>query len=130
MWVETSIFDHDLHARRLESGDRCSACHVDPDEPKDTEHLKPCLECHTEMAVPGATVELRNPPHLGMAVGYANAFHSLCVDCHEERATDQELDRPDLAQCASCHTDVVPELDPMNPDNRIPHDSGRSGTEP
>jgi mono/diheme cytochrome c family protein len=125
-----SIFDHDLHAERLESGDGCSACHTNADDPKDLEHAKPCLECHTEMAVPGATIELTNPPYLGAAVGYANAFHSVCIDCHEQRAADPELAKPDLGQCASCHTGAVPELDPMKPDTRVLADSGSNGTEP
>ena len=129
MWVETSIFDHDLHAARLETGEGCSACHMNAEDPKDIEHAKPCLECHTEMAVPGATIELKNPPHLGLAVGYVNAFHSVCVDCHEERAADPELDMPDLGKCASCHTGTVPALDPMKPDTRVPPGSSGNGTE-
>jgi len=126
MWVATSIFNHDIHAERLESGDGCVTCHVTAEEPKNVEHAKPCLECHTGMVKAGSTVELKDPPKVGFAVGYANAFHTLCVDCHDVRAADPELNKPTLGQCASCHTDEVSPLDPMSPDSRLPSENTRS----
>ena len=130
MWVASSIFDHDIHSERLEAGEGCDACHINPDAPKTMEYTKPCLECHTGMVAPGSTIEIKDAPRVGSAMGYANAFHTLCVDCHETRAEDPELNRPDLGQCASCHTGEISELDPMHPDTRLPPDSTGSETRP
>ena len=122
MWVATSIFSHDLHTDRLEAGDGCVACHTDASQQKSIEGVKPCLECHTGMVASGASITLANEPRLGEAVGYVDAFHTLCIDCHESLATDPDINRPDLAQCATCHTGTVQPLNPLQPDarDRIP----------
>ncbi len=120
MEVATPIFDHDLHARRLDAGPGCAACHVRDDEPKDSAHGRPCLDCHTRMVAEGARIQPRAAPRIGPAPGYRAAMHGLCVPCHEERARDVALDRPALGQCATCHPGSgVPALDPMRPEERF-----------
>lgn len=119
MEVATSIFDHDLHARRLDAGPGCAACHLRDDEPKDSAHGRPCLECHTRMVAEGARVRPRAAPRIGPAPGYRPAMHGLCIPCHEERARDVTLNQPALGQCATCHPGSgTPALDPMRPDER------------
>ncbi|MBL6975960.1 MAG: polysulfide reductase NrfD [Deltaproteobacteria bacterium] len=120
MMVPTSIFDHDMHADRLEAGPGCTVCHASVDDAKDLAHSKPCLDCHTGMAVKGSRIKLESAPRIGYAKGYADAMHGLCVKCHEERALDPKVGKPVLGQCASCHAGKAPVLDPMKPDQRIP----------
>ncbi len=118
MYQLTSIFDHRLHAARLGTGKGCVSCHVDDTAAKDTAHTKPCLDCHTRMVPTAAVVRPRHPPQLGPAVGYVEAFHGLCIKCHEERAKDPRVNKPALGQCATCHTGKVPVFNPLKPDDR------------
>jgi len=119
MYQPTSIFDHELHVARLGTGPGCTSCHVDESAPKDTAHTKPCLDCHTHMLPANAVIRPKNPPRLGLAVGYVRAMHGLCVKCHEEKAADPSLNKPTLGQCATCHTGDVPVFDPAKPEDRM-----------
>jgi hypothetical protein len=114
----TSIFDHRLHATHLGSRRGCVSCHTDDAAAKDAAHTKPCLDCHTRMLPTGATIRLRKPPRLGLAPGYVEALHALCVGCHEERSRDPRVGKPALGQCATCHAGNVPVFDPLRPDDR------------
>ena len=119
MYRSTSIFDHGLHVARLGSGQGCLSCHVDNTVAKDAEHTKPCLDCHTHMLPSNAVIRPKNPPHLGLAVGYLPALHGLCIKCHEQRAADPRVNKPALGQCATCHTGKVPAFDPVKPEARM-----------
>jgi Ni/Fe-hydrogenase subunit HybB-like protein len=116
----TDIFDHKLHAARLGGRRGCVRCHTDSAAPKDRAHTKACLECHTKMVPPGATLTPRHAPRLGMAPSYVAAMHGLCIRCHQERARDPRIAKPHLGQCATCHADKVPAFDPLRPDDRQP----------
>jgi hypothetical protein len=39
----------------------------------------------------------------GMAPGYMDAMHSLCVECHKEKQIEKAALAPDLARCGACH---------------------------
>jgi Ni/Fe-hydrogenase subunit HybB-like protein len=114
----TDIFDHRRHAARLGREAGCATCHTDDRAPKDQAHTKPCLDCHTRMVAAGATIRPRHPPYLGKAPGYEAAMHGLCIKCHEQRAHDPQVNKPTLAECATCHTGKVPAFDPRHPDDR------------
>jgi hypothetical protein len=58
-----------------------------------------CQECHEEMA-PGEGEAAFSM----LAPAYKDAMHGRCLDCHEEQALVQ--DRPELALCNTCHTNV------------------------
>lgn len=118
MYVSTSVFDHSLHAEQLGANAGCSKCHSDANAPKDTEHSRACLDCHTKMVPQGATIKPRHPPRIGAASGYVPALHGLCVHCHEERSRDAKLKKPTLGECASCHNGKVSHFDPMKPEER------------
>jgi hypothetical protein len=118
MHQTTSIFDHSLHAARLGTGKGCASCHVDNAALKDVAHTKACLDCHTRMLPAGSGVKLRETPRLGPAPSYVNALHGMCIQCHQERAKDPRVNKPALAQCATCHTGKVPSFDPAKPDDR------------
>jgi len=121
--IPTSIFDHKLHAESLKAGPDCKACHTDPrgrpGRPgrKDVEHTKPCLECHTAMIPEGAFVKLKVPGKIGLAPGYVDAMHGLCIPCHEKMDGGSAV--PGLANCTTCHSGAIPAFDPLSPDQRM-----------
>jgi hypothetical protein len=47
----------------------------------------------------------------GIAPGYLDAMHGLCVDCHEERMKREPTRHPpDFARCRNCHRDASSEM--------------------
>lgn len=118
MYEPTSIFDHRLHESQLGRGQGCASCHVDPGAVKDAAHTKACLDCHKHMLPQSATLKPRQAPRLGLAPNYVTAMHGLCISCHEERAKDARVNKPNLGQCGTCHTGQVPAFDPLRPDDR------------
>jgi Ni/Fe-hydrogenase subunit HybB-like protein len=117
MYQETNIFNHEFHVERLETAEGCQACHGE-ERPLMMENTTACLDCHEGMEPEGATIELEQAPRLGLAANYTDAMHGLCVTCHQERATQPEINRPELGQCAGCHSDDVAAFDPLHPDER------------
>ncbi len=118
MYETTSIFDHRLHEARLGKGKGCASCHVDEGALKDVAHTKACLDCHKHMVPEAAVLKPHNAPRLGPAANYVTALHGLCISCHQERAKDARVNKPALAQCATCHAGKVPAFDPLRPDDR------------
>lgn len=53
----------------------------------------------------GARIQPEDPQRPRRAVGYMDAMHGLCVDCHRERA--EELGKPRHGDCATCHREIV-----------------------
>lgn len=107
MYTVTDIFDHALHVNKLGGNDGCAECHQNPTEAKIRNTTLGCAECHEDMMVAGSLV---NPPKDGMkglAVGYMNAMHDLCVSCHEQKVKeDHQRYGPHFADCANCHQDI------------------------
>jgi Ni/Fe-hydrogenase subunit HybB-like protein len=109
MWSTTDIFDHDNHVRDLErfgARDACAACHPGGAQPRARETASGCTVegCHhNELALyrEGARVQPDDVAHSRFAVGYMDAMHGLCIECHKEHAA--ELGRPHHADCATCH---------------------------
>lgn len=94
MFLKTSIFDHSLHQKRQGGNRGCEKCHK-RDEPKSPETAKACSECHTTMEVKGSriTIQTQGPERWKWAVGYKDAMHGLCVNCHKEKAEGYEARR-------------------------------------
>jgi Ni/Fe-hydrogenase subunit HybB-like protein len=109
MWSTTDIFDHDGHVRDLErfgALDACAACHPDGGQPRARETVSTCTVegCHLyELALhrEEARVQPDDVTRARFAVGYMDAMHGLCIECHKERAP--ELGRPHHGDCATCH---------------------------
>ncbi len=117
--LPTSIFDHRLHQELLAQGPGCLTCHEDTSKPKDLEHSKPCLDCHASMIPAGAAFKPRESPNIGLAPGYMDAMHGLCLRCHTEQDGNSSTDAPTLARCSTCHSGVVKPFDPLHPDQRL-----------
>ena len=112
MWSTTDIFDHDNHVRDLEhfgALDPCAACHPGNGQPRARETASSCTVegCHRNeltLYLEGARVQPHDVTRTRFSVGYVDAMHGLCIECHKERAPD--LGRPHHADCATCHHDA------------------------
>jgi len=102
MYVTTDIFDHESHVGNLHGNESCARCHQDPGEIKSRETALGCAECHEDMLAADSPVNLPEHELQGLATGYMDAMHGLCIRCHETT-----LDYfPGFAQCANCHRDI------------------------
>jgi hypothetical protein len=121
MGKPTDIFDHDKHAQAAGGNAGCASCHEDLSVPKRRETAKGCFECHDGLVAEGAVFGPEGDDVLP-AVGYVDAMHTMCVECHQERVEmgkvlDEEGNpKEDLAWCATCHKGPAIEMDPSKPD--------------
>jgi len=94
MFLKTLIFNHAFHERKQEGNKGCEKCHK-RNEPKSPETVKACTECHTTMVVKDSriTIQTKGPDRLKFAVGYKDAMHGLCVNCHKEKAEEYKEKR-------------------------------------
>jgi hypothetical protein len=94
MRISTDTFDHASHVRHHGGNQGCVECHTDPSVARNRETAKSCDQCH-----PGEKT--------GIAPGYTDALHSLCIKCHEDEEQDWGA-TPDNAalpetSCDACH---------------------------
>jgi Ni/Fe-hydrogenase subunit HybB-like protein len=107
MYSKTDIFNHSLHVEKLEGNTSCVRCHADPDKVKTRDTTTPCVACHKDMVVEGAMVPKGEHGLTGMAAGYMDAMHGLCIRCHEQKIKDQpQTYKEPFAQCLNCHRDT------------------------
>ncbi len=108
MYQSRSIFDHDFHVEKLNGNSSCVQCHP-ANQSKSKQTAKACAECHLELFKNFNS----SKPLNYMARGYYEAMHGLCITCHTEQK--QMMNKPDLDQCKTCHTnppsDSIIELD-------------------
>ncbi len=103
MYEPRSVFDHDIHTERLGGNQGCIECHSDGTEVKSYETITECSECHRNEIAQRAFIESPES-RWGDAVGYMDAVHSLCVDCHEREALAVQGGHPEtLNRCMTCH---------------------------
>ena len=103
MYEPRSVFDHDIHTERLGGNQGCIECHSDGAAVKSYETITECSECHLNEIADRAFVEAP-PQRWGDAVGYMDAMHSLCVECHEREALAVQGGHPEtLNRCMTCH---------------------------
>ena len=109
MYLTTDTFDHGSHIDKL--GDQsCQTCHTDPNQVKTRQTSLLCSQCHEKMLVANSFIKKPKTGLTGFAVGYMDAMHGLCVECHKSRK-DQEPNRysKDFAQCSRCHQEHLTE---------------------
>jgi hypothetical protein len=103
MYEPRSVFDHDVHTERLGGNEGCVECHSDGTEVKSYETITECSECHRNEIASNAFVEAPEA-RWGNAVGYMDAMHDLCKDCHERESLRAPAQNPEgLDQCMTCH---------------------------
>ena len=103
MYEPRSVFDHDVHTERLGGNQGCVECHSDGAEVKSYETITECSECHRNEIAGRAFIEAPER-RWGEAVGYMDAMHGLCVECHEREALAVQGEHPEtLNRCMTCH---------------------------
>jgi hypothetical protein len=98
----TNLFDHEVHVARYGGNASCAKCH-EPGEPKTVAGSKDCADCHPEPSPEVTEVEVKLDLPEGMASGYVDAMHGLCVDCHMKEEAKQKAAQPYLSRCINCH---------------------------
>ncbi len=102
MYLATDIFDHSSHINHLEGRQGCSRCHRNADQVKTRETATPCADCHQGMIVTGSSITPPTGGSTGLAVGYLDAMHGLCISCHQ-RESAADATEPSTGDCALCH---------------------------
>jgi len=103
MYDPVSTFDHGIHVDRLGGNQGCVECHTGETSVKSYETITECSDCHRNDIAQRAFVEAP-PARWGEAVGYMDAMHGLCVECHEREARLAPDQRPEnLDRCMTCH---------------------------
>jgi Ni/Fe-hydrogenase subunit HybB-like protein len=96
MYLTTDAFRHDWHASASGGRVACVQCHR-RGAARSAASAKGCEGCHGRLVPDGATLKVERY----RAVGYVQAMHGLCVDCHAQIA--RRDGRPDFARCPACH---------------------------
>ncbi|MGK7313518.1 MAG: NrfD/PsrC family molybdoenzyme membrane anchor subunit [Candidatus Longimicrobiales bacterium M2_2A_002] len=120
MYAPTRLFDHEAHEAALGGAASCVECHAGA-AVKSYAAATACSDCHEADRAPAPIVD---PPadHWADAVGYMEALHGLCVECHERALAGSPDAYPaDLAECATCHDpDRRDQLRQLEPRKRMP----------
>lgn len=104
MYETTDIFDHGLHAYKLGGNSACIVCHSADLARKSRTTALACWQCHGDMVVAGAIIPPKAGGLAGIAPGYEDAMHGLCVRCHEDLSREQpEKYSTEFARCDVCH---------------------------
>ena len=99
MYQPTDAFRHDWHASPEGANLACSQCHPRL-RVKSAKTAAKCDTCHKDLIPTGAKIEIKSYE----ANSYVDAMHTLCIDCHKEKA--EPTNKPDLARCGTCHKDL------------------------
>ncbi len=107
MYLETDLFNHSFHIDRLKGNAGCVRCHPNSKAAKTRASAEKCETCHEKMWVKGSRVKTSEMRMTGMASGYMDAMHGLCVKCHEKKH-EEEPARFDASfkSCRYCHRDL------------------------
>ncbi len=92
MYIAVDAFKHDWHASPDGGNVQCVKCHNEGvPRSADTASLKEgvydCSACHNDLFPAGATIVVEQYD----ALGYAQAMHTLCIDCHVDTASARAL---------------------------------------
>jgi hypothetical protein len=103
MYEKTDTFDHFHHARKLGGNISCEICHPANQPRKARDTALACWQCHGDMVVPGSDVPAPHEGLRGIAPGYMEAMHRLCIGCHERMEREQPAKYAHFGRCDTCH---------------------------
>ncbi len=107
MYRATDTFTHDRHTRPLGGNLSCARCHRGATE-KTRAASTPCRECHARDRRPNTQVQPSGVLPEGVASGYVEAMHGLCVSCHtKHEASAPVAAEPYLSRCPACHREIT-----------------------
>lgn len=110
MYLQVDVFDHDRHVERLGGEDHCFDCHDCQYQAKMTDKTKACLECHKGMVAKGSRIKMKDKHLTSSTVGYMDAVHGLCINCHLEKQKSMAEPDENLSRCTHCHQ-TLPDLE-------------------
>jgi Ni/Fe-hydrogenase subunit HybB-like protein len=104
MYEQNDIFDHASHVEALNDNEGCYECHADRSRAKTRQTATACGECHADMIVAKSRVPSPADGTCGLAPGYMDVLHSLCIGCHEEKYGEPGAEFGEaFARCDGCH---------------------------
>lgn len=103
MYEPTDTFDHALHAFKLGGNAACAVCHPADAPRKSRQTSLACWQCHGDMVVTGSIIPTSNRTLVGIAPGYVDAMHGLCVRCHSQLAQSEPQNYYEFDRCDVCH---------------------------
>lgn len=107
MYLETDIFDHSSHVTKLGDNQSCNECHQVPNEAKSRDTARTCVSCHDDMVTRGSIIAEPKGGQRGLAVGYMDAMHGLCVSCHRHKMEAAPQDYTSkFSDCSTCHREI------------------------
>jgi Ni/Fe-hydrogenase subunit HybB-like protein len=119
MFLPTDVFDHDAHVTALEGNASCVRCHGTATPIKVAPPSTKCSECHQKDLMAAnpvvKTFDRRQAP------SYKDAMHKMCIPCHEQKAREADVHKPDLGRCGACHnsgTDTEKAYESAFPEDR------------
>jgi hypothetical protein len=103
MYLQTDTFNHDEHMAAEGGNEGCRKCHTDTDVEKNRETSVSCSSCHQKMKVSESFVPVATN-WTGIAPGYMQAMHGLCLNCHEQKEKEAgKVRRTGISGCTTCH---------------------------
>ena len=103
MYLDTDIFNHLNHVVAEGGNKGCIKCHTNPNQEKNRDTSVPCSECHQSMKASESFIST-DANWKGVASGYMQAMHGLCLTCHEQKERENgKLRRTGQSGCRTCH---------------------------
>lgn len=107
MYTETDIFKHSSHVEKLDGNKGCTRCHSDPGQVKSRASTTACRDCHGGMVAVESMIREPEEGMAGLAVGYMDAMHGLCIRCHEQKVKKEPATYgKHFSTCTNCHRDT------------------------
>jgi len=103
MYEVTDTFSHEMHETALGGRESCVSCHIETDVAKDRTSAKSCDECHIFASPEETLVRVSADLGAGLAPGYKDALHGLCLGCHTTEDEARGAPEPYLGRCETCH---------------------------
>jgi Ni/Fe-hydrogenase subunit HybB-like protein len=107
MYETTDTFDHVLHVDKLGGSDGCTVCHPENIARRSRDTALACWQCHGDMVVAGSIVPTVERRLVGIAPGYVEAMHGLCIRCHRDLAQRQPEKYAHFDRCDVCHREFL-----------------------
>lgn len=104
MYQPVDFFNHEWHSSNKSANIKCNDCH-EAGVTRNIKSAKKCVECHPEYKF---SSQINNNLKKYYAPSYTDALHKLCVSCHLLKSVELK-DKPNLAQCTTCHKTKLPE---------------------
>ena len=104
MYRQVDFFRHNWHRTNQRADLKCDDCHK-TGVYRSAQSAKKCDDCHKNYKFTANEHGFVKDYYI---LSYTDALHRLCVSCHTIESKNLK-DKPNLAQCSTCHKTVLPE---------------------